>query len=70
MAQDFYATFDVGEDDTHINPIDANGVALAAIQGLLQLMQEKNAEIAALTARLAALERAVGEHAREAVPEK
>ena len=34
MAQDFYAAFNVGEDDKHINSVDADGVALAAIQGL------------------------------------
>jgi hypothetical protein len=34
MAQDFYAAFGVGEDDTHITTVDADGVALAAIQGL------------------------------------
>ena len=34
MAQDFYAAFRVGQDDTHISMVDADGVALAAIQGL------------------------------------
>lgn len=34
MAQDFYSAFGVGEDDRHITSIDANGVALAAIQAL------------------------------------
>ncbi|MGH2724648.1 MAG: tail fiber domain-containing protein, partial [Actinomycetota bacterium] len=33
-AQDFHATFGVGEDDRHITAVDADGVALAAIQGL------------------------------------
>ncbi len=33
-AQDFYQTFEVGHDDRHIAPLDAAGVALAAIQGL------------------------------------
>jgi hypothetical protein len=63
MAQDFYAVFGVGEDDTHISTLDADGVALAAIQGLYQLVQEQEAQIAALQqqsadleARLAALE--------------
>jgi len=61
MAQDFYAAFNVGEDDTHINPVDANGVALAAIQGLYRMMREKDAEIDALKARVATLEHAVAE---------
>jgi Flp pilus assembly pilin Flp len=58
MAQDFYATFGVGDDDKHINMVDAIGVALAAIQGLYQIVQEQDARLAAAEARLAALERA------------
>ena len=34
MAQDFFAAFNVGEDERHITTVDADGVALAAIQGL------------------------------------
>ncbi len=63
MAQDFYAAFGVGEDDTHITTVDADGVALAAIQGLYQVTQElrqaaqeKDAQIAALQAQNAALQ--------------
>ena len=55
MAQDFYAAFGVGEDDTHISTIDADGVALAAIQGLYQVVQEKEAQIAAQEAEIGAL---------------
>ncbi len=58
MAQDFHAAFGMGEDDKRIDLVDANGVALAAIQGLYRLVQEKDAQIAALAARLTALERA------------
>jgi hypothetical protein len=56
VAQDFSAAFGVGEDDRHISTVDADGVALAAIQGLYQLVQEQNAQIVALEARVAALE--------------
>jgi Flp pilus assembly pilin Flp len=56
MAQDFHATFGVGDDPTHINVVDAIGVALAAIQGLHQIVQEQDARLAALEARLAAVE--------------
>lgn len=41
MAQDFFAAFNVGEDDTHITTVDEGGVALAAIQGLNQKLEEK-----------------------------
>ena len=34
MAQDFHAAFGVGPDEKHIAMVDADGVALAAIQGL------------------------------------
>jgi len=54
VAQDFYAAFGLGQDDRHIAALDANGVALAAIQGLYQIVQEKDAEIADLKAQLTA----------------
>ena len=60
MAQDFYAAFAVGEDDRHISTIDADGVALAAIQGLHELLQEREAQIAALEARMGAVEQGAG----------
>jgi len=57
VAQDFYAAFQVGDDDEHISTIDADGVALAAIQGLYETVQEQEARIAGLEARLEALEK-------------
>jgi hypothetical protein len=57
MAQDFYAAFGVGEDDKHISTVDADGVALAAIQGLYQELTDRDAKIATLEARLTELER-------------
>jgi trimeric autotransporter adhesin len=59
MAQDFYAAFSVGPDDKHITTIDEGGVALAAIQGLNQKVEERDAEITALKGRLEKLERLV-----------
>jgi hypothetical protein len=44
-AQDFSAAFGLGEDDKFLNTIDVGGVALAAIQGLYQMVKEKEAEI-------------------------
>jgi len=48
MAQDFYAAFGLSADDLYISPIDTDGVALAAIQGLYELVQEQDARIQAL----------------------
>jgi hypothetical protein len=67
MAQDFHERFQVGADDRHIAPADASGVALAAIQGLHQMVREKSEQLArleaeneALRARLERLEQALG----------
>lgn len=46
MAQDFKKVFGVGEDERYITTVDADGVALAAIQGL-------NEKVEALQERLA-----------------
>ncbi len=56
VAQDFRAAFGLGENDTTISTVDPDGVALAAIQGLYQMVQERDATIAALQARMATLE--------------
>jgi hypothetical protein len=55
MAQDF-SLFGVGEDDTHISTVDADGVALAAIQGLYRIVQEQDARISQLEAQNADIE--------------
>jgi hypothetical protein len=52
MAQDFRAAFGLGSDDKTMSTVDASGVALAAIQGLHALLRERDAEIAALKAKL------------------
>jgi len=59
MAQDFYSAFNVGTDDKHIATVDEGGVALAAIQGLNEKLNEKDAEIKTLEKRLADLEQSV-----------
>jgi len=66
MAQDFRAAFGLGVSDKLIDTIDADGVALAAIQGLKaeleERLAEKDAEIEELRRRLERLEtRATGE---------
>ena len=55
MAQDFAAAFNVGEDDKHITTIDADGVSLAALQGLYQIVQEKDQRISQLEREVAQL---------------
>jgi hypothetical protein len=67
MAQDFRAAFGLGEDDKHISTVDADGIAFAAIQGLHQLVQQKDAklgrqqrEITVLKRRLQAIEAKLG----------
>jgi Chaperone of endosialidase len=60
MAQDFFAAFRLGNDDKSISPMNMSGVALAAIQGLNQLVKEKDTEIVALKVRLKAIEKKLG----------
>ena len=56
MAQDMYAAFGLGEDDRHITTIDADGIALAAIQGLYQQNLEQQKENVDLKERVEQLE--------------
>ena len=44
MAQDFYPLFQVGDDQKTISTIDPPGIALAAIQGLYQIVEEQKVE--------------------------
>jgi hypothetical protein len=55
-AQDFKTAFGLGESEGYISTVDADGVALAAIQALNTVVREKDAEIRALKARLGAIE--------------
>ncbi|MEM6455354.1 MAG: tail fiber domain-containing protein [Acidobacteriota bacterium] len=68
MAQDFYALFGLGIAENKIATIDVAGVAIAAIQGLNEKVDSKDAEIESLKAertelnnRLDALEAMVRE---------
>jgi hypothetical protein len=60
MAQDFHRLFNLGTGNKTIGVIDSAGVALAAIQGLNQVIKEKDAKIEALTTRLKAIEKKLG----------
>ncbi len=58
MAQDFHAAFGLnGSDDKHISVVDEGGVALAAIQGLNQKLNEKDSEIRGLIQQNETLEK-------------
>jgi hypothetical protein len=61
MAQDFYAAFAVGPDDKHIATVDADGVALAAIQGLNQKLSEQEAALKNKDSEIQELRQAVAE---------
>ena len=54
------AAFGVGEDPRTISAVDADGVALAAIQALTARVEAQEVELAALRADVAALEAARG----------
>lgn len=56
MAEDFASSFGLGRDNRTISVTDVNGVALAAIQGLNSLLEEKDRELADLKERLEKLE--------------
>jgi len=45
MAQDFRASFGLGADDRSYNPVDAHGVALAAIQALERIASQQQQRI-------------------------
>ncbi len=61
MGQDFAAAFGVGDEPPSINTIDADGVALAAIQGIYEIVQEKDCEIGELIERDRRKDHRVGE---------
>lgn len=67
MAQDFNRLVDGlgGEGETYINTLDADGVALAAIQGLYQENLALRQRVTDLEARVAALEALVAQQASQ-----
>jgi hypothetical protein len=56
MAEDFHETFGLGKNRTSISSIDTSGVALAAIKGLHQQIEERDEAIRLLNERLGVLE--------------
>lgn len=65
MSEDFFAAFAVGADNKGISVTDSAGVTLAAIQGLNQVVQDKDKEIADLKSRIETLEKLVQGLAQE-----
>lgn len=61
MAQDFREAFTLGHDEKHIATVDEGGVALAAIQGLNQKLEEKDARIQELEKSVAELKTLVNQ---------
>jgi len=55
-AQDFHAAFGLGEDPLRISTIDADGIALVAVQALTRENDTLKAALAALLARVERLE--------------
>jgi hypothetical protein len=56
VAQDFYKAFGLGENDITINRADAQGVTLAALQGLYELVQQQSDLLELQEQRIAELE--------------
>jgi hypothetical protein len=56
VAQEFHAAFGLGDSDKAIGTVDESGVALAAIQGLVEELRRRDAENADLKKRLERLE--------------
>jgi hypothetical protein len=61
MAEDFAQAFGLGETEQAIATVDADGVALASIQALHDLLQAKDRDIDSLEKRVSALESLVGQ---------
>ena len=66
VSEDFGAVFELGRDNQHVSPVDLSGVAFAAIQGLHQIVRERDSQIEELlrsrhelVARLETLEKII-----------
>jgi hypothetical protein len=71
MAQDFRAAFGLnGADDKHISMADECGVALAAIQGLNEQLQDKDVQIQALSQTVSELRKMVEQMEPQAASRK
>jgi len=63
-SQDFKAAFGLGEDETFISTVDADGVALAAIQGLYRQIGCMERQLAAYEERMRTMEALIRDQQR------
>ena len=59
-AQDFHAAFGLGDSDKTITTIDADGIALASIQALRRMIDDRDQRIASLERALDAIKARLG----------
>jgi hypothetical protein len=64
VSEDFHRAFGVGDNSRSIGTVDADGVALAAIQGLYRQNQTLERQNRSLNARLSRLEEMVAKPTR------
>ena len=55
MAEDVYAAFGLGRDEKHLSPADSAGLALAAVKGVDEELQELRQLVRALASENAVL---------------
>jgi trimeric autotransporter adhesin len=55
-AQDFHKAFQLGADERYINGVDADGIAMAAIQSLYEMVKERDKTIEAHENRIREME--------------
>ena len=56
MAQDFRGAFGLGESNRYIDSLDAEGVALAGVQGLYRISRAQQRELVRATRRIERLQ--------------
>lgn len=61
MAQDFFSAFGLGGSDKHIGTADADGVALAAIQGLHELIETQHVALSSQQAQISVQQKRIAE---------
>ena len=66
MAEDFRKIFQLGHDDKSLAPGDLAGVTLGAVQALARKVSEREADIAAIKARISLLEAQMASPAKPA----